>query len=122
METIDTYCHLIVMKCAPNDYLLLSSQVIRNNSDSIINSGDPIIVPGNELVREINNLCINNKSKTITAYVSTAYDSPKTPLSKDMVKAINSLPSTKTDGKLAELPIYVGMPVISPRIYQQSLV
>ena len=83
-----------------------------NNSDSITNSGDPITVPGNELVKEINNLCINNKSKTRTVYVSTAYDSLKTPLSKDMVKAINSLPSTKTDGMLAELPMYVGMPVM----------
>ena len=99
-------------KCTPNYYLLLSSRVIGNNSDSITNSGDPITVPGNELVREINNLCINNKSKTRTVYVSTAYDSLKTPLFKDMVKAINSLPSTKTDGMLAELPMYVGMPVM----------
>ena len=96
-------------KCTPSDYLLLLSRVIGNNSDSIINSGDPIIVPGNELVREINNLCMSNKSKTTTVYVSTACDSSKTPLSKDMVEAINSLPSTKTDGMLAELPMYVGM-------------
>ena len=53
-----------------------------------------------------------NKSKTTTVYVSTAYDSSKTPLSKDMVKAINSLPSTKTDGMLAELPMYIGMLVM----------
>ena len=99
-------------ECTPNDYLLLSSRVIGNNSDSIINSGDPIIVPENELVREINNLCINNKSKTTTVYVSTVCDSLKTPLSKDMFKAINSLPSTKTDGMLTELPMYVGIPVM----------
>ena len=91
---------------------MLSSRVIGNNSDSIINSGHSIIVQGNKLVREINNLCINNKSKTTTVYVSTAYDSSETPLSEDMVKAITSLPSTKTDGMLAQLPMYVGMPVM----------
>ena len=95
--------------------MVLSSRVIGCNVSSPMSTNDPIIVPGNELVREINNVFINNHAISSKVYVSTAADVVKKKLDENEVSTLNSLPSTKTDGLLGQLPLYQGMPVFLTR-------
>lgn len=74
-------------------------------------SSDPIIVPGNKLVQEINLLFTKHHSNSQNVFVSVATDKIKGSLSKNELEIMKALPTTKTDGLLNELPLFIGMPV-----------
>eukprot|EP00111_Clytia_hemisphaerica_P005761 TCONS_00016706-protein len=102
-------------KSTLEDYMVLSSRVIGCNSSPVTPAKDPIIVPGNQLVREINNLFIDDYAKSNTVYVSKSVDVTKKELDENEISTLKSLPSTKTDGLLGQLPLYQGMPVFLTR-------
>lgn len=102
-------------KSTTEDYIVLSSRVIGCNASPVTSTNDPIIVPGNELVREINSLFINDYAKSNKVYISDSVDVVKKKLDEKEVSTLNSQPSTKTDGLLGQLPLYQGMPVFLTR-------
>ncbi|XP_066924965.1 uncharacterized protein [Clytia hemisphaerica] len=102
-------------KSTTEDYMVLSSRVIGCNTSPVTLTGDPIIVPGNVLVREINNLFTNDHAKSTPVYVSKSVDVVKKNLDEKDKSTMESLPSTKTDGLLGQLPLFNGMPVFLTR-------
>ena len=102
-------------KSTIDDYILLSSRVI-GNSCSIDSTPtmNPIIVPGNDLRREINSLFVKDHSKALSQKILTsrAIDLCKRGnLTSEHRRLIRKLPNTKIDGFPGDLPLYIGMSV-----------
>ena len=96
-----------------NDFIVLSSRVVGNSLRmGSISMNDPIVVPGNKLRREMNNLFITHYSTFCKVFVSKATDSCKRgKLSDEHKEIMKILPCTQSDGLPGELPLFVGMPV-----------
>ena len=99
--------------CTDSDFEMLNRQVIGHSVDEVTPiEGNPIIAPGNKLVMTINNTFATSHSQHKNVYVSTAKDSiKKRNLPRNLINMIKDYPSTRTNGLLRELPLYVGMPV-----------
>ena len=99
--------------CTDSDFEMLNRQVIGHSVDEVTPiEGNPIIAPGNKLVMTINNTFATSHSQHKNVYVSTAKDSiKKRNLPPNLINMIKDYPSTRTNGLLRELPLYVGMPV-----------
>ena len=92
---------------------MLNRRVVGNSVEEIAPiAGNPIIAPGNKLVTLINKAFATSHSLHKKVHVSTAKDSiKKKRVPIPLIKLIKDFPSTKTDGLLRELPLFVGMPV-----------
>jgi len=100
----------VLGKCSKNDYAVLSSRIVGNNTE-LLTSESPIIVPGNELVKEINNPFVTNHAQTSKVFVTKATDKVKKKQLEENLK-LKSLPSARTGGLPSELPLFVDMPVM----------
>ena len=100
-------------KCTDSDFEMLNKRVVGNSVDDIAPiAGNPIIAPGNKLVMSLNQEFATSHSQHKTVHVSTAKDSiKKKKLPANLINMIKDYPSTRTNGLLRELPLYVGMPV-----------
>ena len=77
-----------------------------------ISMNDSIVVPGNKLRREMNNLFITHYSTFCKVFVPKATDSCKRgKLSDEHKEIMKTVPCTQSDGLPGELPLFVGMPV-----------
>ena len=75
-------------KCTDDDIAVLNTRVIENNVNLTSLSGDPIITPGNELGMSINNLFAHEHSLNKTVYLTTAIDSCKGNLPRDVAHTV----------------------------------
>ena len=94
-------------KSTMNNFIVLSSRVVGNSlSMGSISMNDPIVVPGNKLRREMNNLFITRYSTFCKVFVSKATDSCKRgKLSDEHKEIMKTLPCTQNDGLSGELPL-----------------
>ena len=100
--------------CTYEDYVLLSTRVIGNNAIIQNKNHNPIILPGNELRKQLNMLHIHKHAQCTSQsiLISPSVDNiVRGKLNEENGKLVKGLPNTKTDGLPGYLPLFAGMPV-----------
>ena len=100
-------------ECTQSDVEMLYKRVIGHHVDITSISGNPLVVPGNELGMEINRMFASRHSQNKRVFVIGAKDTYKKgkSLPRDLVDLIKDKPHTSTGQLPGELPLYVGMPI-----------
>ncbi len=107
---------LSVGKCTMNDFQLLNSRIMVNNNFCSKKFRDaPVIVPGNNLRREVNTIFARNAAAASGQHIvfSIAEDScTKYDLPPSKLNVLQKLSYTETGNLPGELELFIGMPVI----------